>query len=237
MAEMHRITVARAQARLAAMPRRRLLRAVLVFTLMGVIGFVLVGAAGHRQAPAVQLDTQDEGALSRILGSLTGEADSLRDEVANLKLQLQALQNAGQRDQAAQEAAARQLKDLQVLAGTVPVTGPGITVAVTDPDSKVTYDLLIDLVEELRDAGAEALAVDGHRVVASSWFAQFGTTLLVDGASVSRPRFEVTAIGQPPTLDGGVAIPGGALDTLRAHQGVLVTVARSASLVLPATTK
>ena len=229
--------ISRAQARLAGMPRGRLLRAVVVFALMAVVGFVLVGAAGRKQAPAVRLNSQDEGALSRILGSLTGEADSLRDEVANLKLQLQALQNAGQRDQAAQDAAAKQLRDLQVLAGTVPVTGPGITVAVTDPSGKVTYDLLIDLVEELRDAGAEALAVDTHRLDASSWFAQSGTTVMVDGTAVARPSFKVTAIGQPATLDGGVAIPGGALDTLRAQQGVQVTVTRSASLVLPAASR
>jgi uncharacterized protein YlxW (UPF0749 family) len=229
--------VSRAQARLAGLPRRRLLRAVVVFTVMAVVGFLLVGAAGHKQAPAVRLSSQDEGALSRILGSLTGEADSLRDEVANLKLQLQALQNAGERDQAAQAAAAKQLRDLQVLAGTVPVTGPGITVAVTDARGKVTYDLLIDLVEELRDAGAEALAVDSHRLAATSWFAQSGTTLVVDGTAIGRPGFKVSAIGQPATLDGGVAIPGGALDTLRAQQGVQVTVTRSASLVLPATAR
>ncbi len=230
-------TVSRAKARLAGTPGRRRLRAVVVFVLMAAIGFVLVGAAGHSQAPAVRLNSQDEGALSRILGSLTGEADSLRDEVANLKLQLQALQNAGQRDQAAQEAAAKQLQDLQVLAGTVPVTGPGITVSVTDPSGRVTYDLLIDLVEELRDAGAEALAVDNHRLAATSWFAQKATTLVVDGASVAQPSFKVTAIGQPATLDGGVAIPGGALDTLRAQPGVQVTVMRSASLVLPPATR
>ena len=59
-----------------------------------------------------------------------------------------------------------------MLAGTVPVTGPGLVVTVEDPNGSVTYDTLIDIVQELRDAGAEAVAVNDIRIGVATAFAE-----------------------------------------------------------------
>jgi uncharacterized protein YlxW (UPF0749 family) len=197
------------------------------------VGFVAVAQlrGTARSHATLQGDSPED--LTRILASLNSGADALRDEISGLRLQLLSLQNSTQRDAAAGQAAADRLRALEVLAGTVAVYGPGIRAQIDDPHRAVTYDLLISAVEELRDAGAEALAVDGHRLGAASWFAVEGGRLQVDGVPLS-PPYVVDAIGDPATLDSGLRIPGGAVDTLTALTGVVVTVHRQARLDLPA---
>jgi uncharacterized protein YlxW (UPF0749 family) len=104
---------------------------------------------------------------------------------------------------------------------------------IDDPRTAVTFDLLIGAVEELRDAGAEALAINGHRLGAASWLAGDPGHIVVDGVALASP-YTVSAVGDPATLDSGLKIPGGALDTLTAVAGVTVGVHRQARLDLPA---
>ncbi|MGH9282983.1 MAG: DUF881 domain-containing protein, partial [Acidimicrobiales bacterium] len=131
-------------------------------------------------------------------------------------------------DQSAQD----QVQALSVLAGTVAVTGPGLTLVVQDPDRSVRYDVLIDALQELRDAGAEALAINGARVGVASSLAERDGRILLDGAPLA-PPYRIAAIGPTTTLDGGLKIPGGVLDTLDALQGVRAEVQRAAKLDLP----
>lgn len=196
-------------------------------------GFLLVGQVRGDQRIEQPLAAETEEDLARILASLNTEADSLREEIGALRLQLVELENSTEREGAAAEAAAAQLRALQVLAGTVPVTGPGVTVVIRDSESAVAYANLIDVVQELRDAGAEAIAINDRRVGASSAFGQRDDEVLLDGAPLSAP-YRLQAIGHPPTLDGGLKIPGGAVDTLSALRDVSVIVSRETSLLLPA---
>jgi uncharacterized protein YlxW (UPF0749 family) len=204
---------------------------VVAVTMIGGFAAVAQLRGTARARATLQGDSPED--LTRILASLNTGADSLRDEISNLKLQLLSIQNSTQQNDAARRAAEDQLRSLEVLAGTVPVFGPGVEASVDDPRSAVTYDLLISTVEELRDAGAEAIAIDGHRLGASSWLAVDGTHLVADGVSLATP-YAIDAIGDPATLDSGLRIPGGAIDSLSALGGVTVDVRREARLDLPA---
>ena len=209
---------------------------VLVVLTAALVGFVVVSQFRGEHRITRQLQAESETDLARILSSLDGEADSLRDEIATLRLQLQAVQTSSRRDEATAKAAQDQLSDLQVLAGTVPVHGPGVVVTVTDPDRSLRYDSLIDLVEELRDAGAEALAVNGNRVGGGSAFFPQAGAIALDGVALTTP-YRVTAIGEPATMETGLAIRGGAVETLSAAKNVHVDVQRQGELVLPALAK
>src|SRR5438309_5348007 len=122
---------------------------VIVALVAGLVGFLLVGQARGQQRFSQRLQAESEGDLTRILASLNATADQQNDEIATLKLQLQALKDSSQRDTASERAAQQQLTDLEVLAGTVAVHGPGVVVTIGDPDHALTYDALIDVVEEL----------------------------------------------------------------------------------------
>ncbi|HEX2699985.1 MAG TPA: DUF881 domain-containing protein [Acidimicrobiales bacterium] len=206
---------------------------VLVVAATAVVGFLLVGQLGTSQRFRQQLQAESEEDLARILASLTDEADALRDEISDLRLQLVNLNNSSRQDGTADRAAREQLKALSVLAGTVAVTGPGLTLVVDDPEDAVGYDVLIDAVQELRDAGAEAVAINDLRMGVASSLAQRDDRILLDGSPLS-PPYRVTAVGQATTLEGGLKIPGGVLDALDALRGVRAEVQRSAKLDVPA---
>jgi uncharacterized protein YlxW (UPF0749 family) len=125
------------------------------------------------------------------------------------------------------------LRALQVLAGTVAVTGPGVLVTIEDPRGAVGYDTIIDVVQELRDAGAEAIGINGQRVGATSAFANRKGGVSLDGAPLG-PPYRVTAIGPATTLEGGLKIPGGASDVLDSLPGVHVEVERTAKVDIAA---
>lgn len=209
---------------------------VLVLVVTVLIGFLLVSRLRGEESFTQRLEAESEEDLARILAGLTAEADALREEVSGLRLQLAELEVSSRSDEAAAQAVERQLQALEVLAGTVPVSGPGVTMRILDLDRVVTYDTLIDIVQELRDAGAEAVAVNNRRVGVNSAFGEDDGIATLDGSPLS-PPYQVTAIGQAATLEGGLEIPGGALDTLRALKGVDVVVTRAAEIDIPALAK
>jgi uncharacterized protein YlxW (UPF0749 family) len=206
---------------------------IAVALIAAAVGFLLVSQLRGQQRFTQRLEAESEGDLARILSSLNTETDSLRDEIATLKIQLITLQTSSQQDQAASRAAQEQLNALEVLAGTVPVHGSGVVMRIGDPRHTLKYDTMVDIIQELRDAGAEAIAVDGHRVGAASAFTDHDGAIALDGETLTAP-YRVEAIGQPDTLDAGLAIPGGAVDTLTASKGVTVAVAREADIRLAA---
>lgn len=198
-----------------------------------IVGFLLVGQlqGPRRESPA--LEAESEGDLARILSDLNAEADSLQSEIAELKVQLNDLRRFSKDESAAVEAADEQLRNLQVLAGTTPVAGPGLIMSISDPEDLVTYDTVIDIVQELRDAGAEAIAVNDRRVGVSTAFAEREGGVAIDGVVIAAP-YRISAIGQGATLEGGLKIPGGAVDAVSTLKGVKVQLSKQASLSLPA---
>ena len=205
----------------------------LVALSVGVVGFLVAAQLGTTGGDTELLAAQSESDLTRIFSSLNEESAALRDEISQLRLELAALQSSAERERLARDAARRQLTDLQILAGVVPARGPGVAVRITDPDGAFEFEQLLDLVQELRDAGAEAIAVNGRRIGGTTAFSTRGDTVTVDGQEVSQP-YEVLAIGDPATLEVGLKIPGGAIDTLDALEGAKVGVERRSDVRVPA---
>jgi uncharacterized protein YlxW (UPF0749 family) len=205
----------------------------LVALSVGVVGFLVAAQLGTTRRGTENLAAESESDLTRIFSSLNEESAALRDEISQLRLELAALQSSAERDQLARDAAERQLSDLRILAGIVPARGPGVAVRISDPDGSFEFELLLDLVQELRDAGAEAIAVNGHRVGGTTAFSSRGGAVTVDGQEVTQP-YEVLAIGDPATLEVGLKIPGGAIDTLDALEGTDIGVERRSEVRVPA---
>jgi uncharacterized protein YlxW (UPF0749 family) len=205
----------------------------LVALSVGVVGFLVAAQLGTTHRNTENLAAESESDLTRIFSSLNEESAALRDEISQLRLELAALQSSAERDQLAHDASQRQLSDLQILAGVVPARGPGVAVRIADPNGVFEFELLLDLVQELRDAGAEAIAVNGRRVGGTTAFSSHGAAVTLDGQEVAQP-YEVLAIGDPATLEVGLKIPGGAIDTLDALDGTKVGVERRSDVRVPA---
>jgi uncharacterized protein YlxW (UPF0749 family) len=108
----------------------------------------------------------------------------------------------------------RQLAALQVLTGTTPVTGPGVSIVISDPEGVIDAAVVLDAVQELRDAGAEAIQVGDSRVVVETWFADRAGGVVVSGAQIDSP-IRILAIGEPDTMAAALSIPGGIADSVR----------------------
>ncbi len=207
-----------------------------VLIVTGLVGFLLVSQFGATQRFSQRLAAENEGDLARILAGLNEEADALRDEIGTLTLQMRDLETSTRDDAAAAESAEEQLRALEVLAGTVPVAGPGISLTVVDPAGQVRYETIVDIVQELRDAGAEAIAINTSRIGVATALAERDGKVIVDGRALA-PPYRVVAIGQATTLEGGLNIPGGAVDAISSLKGVRVEVQKQARVEVPALTR
>lgn len=173
--------------------------------------------------------------LVRLLDDLQARQTRLDGEILRLQAAEQRLRT-GTSAEALQEAQQR-ADDLRVLAGTTPVRGPGIKLRVDGENSFFASDLL-NTVQELRDAGAEAIEVNGQRVVVNTWFDDAQDGISVSGTVVRAP-FEILAIGGPNTMGTAMRIPGGVVDTVESQDGSVViteldTVDIKATAELPA---
>jgi uncharacterized protein YlxW (UPF0749 family) len=183
--------------------------------LLGLLGFSLVVQA--RQTQAGNLTTLSQSELVRLLDEVTNKADRLDVDARRLQQTSEDLRTGSDRAAAAEKAARSRLEVLGILAGTEPAEGPGISLRIEDPHTQVDAAELLDTVEELRDAGAEAIQLGDVRVVASTSFVDAtGGGVRVDGVAQTAP-FTFLAIGDSQTLESALDIPGGVLDTL--HQG------------------
>ena len=89
---------------------------------------------------------------------------------------------------------------------------------ISDPDRKIDAPTMLDTVQELRAAGAEAIQIGDVRVVADTWFADTDAGLSVSGVEVT-PSYVIRAIGDANTLAGAMEIPGGVTATVRRAGG------------------
>ncbi len=209
---------------LLALRRRRF--DLVVALLLAGLGFAVVVQVRSTRTDGLLANARQED-LVQILDDLANRSDRLRQEVASLSASRERLSSGTGASEAALADARRRTQLLGVLAGTSPATGPGITVTVTDPRSRVGADVLLDALEELRDAGAEAVQIEGPgptgvassvRVVASTSLLDRDGGVAVDG-SVLRPPYRFVVIGDPATLSAALAIPGGVVDTVQQQAG------------------
>jgi uncharacterized protein YlxW (UPF0749 family) len=178
------------------------------------------------------LSIEKESDLGQILTALTDRSDQLSGEIVDLRVKLAQATGTQAQQRALVADARQQLEAVQILLGLVPVKGPGIVMTFADPKTTIGADVLLDTVQELRDAGAEAIEISGVRIVASTAFTGAPGALRIGGTAVSRP-YQVTAIGPGSTLAEAMRIPGGVVDSLAADQGasVRITVEGSVSIL------
>ena len=127
--------------------------------LCGLLGFALVTQV--HSATGLGFTTARQSDLVDILDSLSARSDQLRAQIAAEQASLAKLTGGTNQTEAALQEAQQRAATLQILAGTAAATGPGIDLQITDPKHQVAADDLLEALEELRDAGAEAIQITG----------------------------------------------------------------------------
>lgn len=218
--------------RLLRMAHPRATKANLLGTALALLlGFAIATQVHQTQSQGLESLREDE--LVRLLDDVQTDNSHLSDEIRDLEVQRDQLSGGAAGSSAARAAADERVDALGILAGTVAAKGPGITIRISDPKDGVTSALLLDAIEELRDAGAEAIQIDNVRVVASTYFTDLDNGgVSASGTALTQP-YVVRAIGDASTLSAAMAIPGGVTESIKGV-GAAITVQEDTSVTVDA---
>jgi Uncharacterized protein conserved in bacteria len=178
-----------------------------------------------------QLSSQD---LTVLVANLNARNDQLRREASSLEGELATLKANQSRGDVSVDEITADLERVRAYAGLEPVTGPGVTISI---HGAIDGGGVEELVNELRNAGAEAIAAGDVRVVTGIVVTGAAGEAQIDGALLG-DVFDLTAIGAPDKLTGSLTRSGGVIAQLAATQpDVILTVTPVDRLELPATTR
>ena len=186
---------------------------------------LLIGALGFAITVQVRDDGSDDYSgvrgeeLVELLKSLDTANERLGNQIDDLRSTRDGLLSSTRRSERAEKQAKLRADDLAILAGTSGATGPGVELVIRDPDNRLDASTLLDAVEELRLAGAEAIVVNGvARVVAQTYFLDDDDQVRVGGREVKRP-YRIEAIGDASDLAEAIEIRGGLADRVEIRGG------------------
>ncbi|MFD4630520.1 DUF881 domain-containing protein [Streptomyces sp. NPDC058284] len=206
---------------------------LIVALLLFVLGLGLaIQVRSNSDSSALRGARQED--LVRILDELDDRTQRLEEEKRRLEDQRTGLENSSDQAEEARKQTVERERQLGILAGTVAAQGPGITLTIEDKRGAIKADMLLDAIQELRAAGAEAIQINDVRVVANTYLSDAGggRGVRVDGHKVGEP-YLFKVIGKPQDLEPALNIPGGVVQTLEKEQAT-VTVERSEKIVVNA---
>ncbi len=196
-----------------------------------VLGLMLAAQFRTTQELKASLPYQRIEDLSARLTQTEKERDTLRKEVQRLK------------EDTGAEVLTKELQQLKMNAGVLPVSGPGVVVSLDDSKKStkpgenpnlylIHDDDLLKVINELRAAGAEAIAINEQRLIATSEIRCAGPTVSVNNSRFS-PPYVIRAIGDPKSLEASLKMRGGVIETLK-FWGIQVSVAPEEEVLVPA---
>lgn len=197
---------------------------LIIFGLVALLGFTFVVQLKNNSMDATLAAARQED-LVRILSDLEAREDRLREDIAQLEESKRQLTSGEQGRQAALQEATRRADELGILAGTLPARGPGLTVRFSARDKPIRAATILDAVQELRGAGAEAMQISGgdgttERIVASTYFVDTDGGIVVSGRRLTGP-YTITVIGDPKTMRTALNIPGGVVASVTGDGGTV----------------
>jgi uncharacterized protein YlxW (UPF0749 family) len=200
-------------------------------TLVAAILGVLVVAQLRSQAANPGLSNLSAQELTLVIANVNTRNEGLRSEVADLERRVASLTDAHDRGVSALGQLRSDLAALEAWAGLTPVIGPGVSIRVT---GEIGGEGVEDLLNELRNAGAEAIAVEDVRVVPGTVVYGVPGALSVENTPLL-DGFEVRAIGSPQILTGTLTRAGGVIAQLTAtYESLTISVTPLDTVSIPA---
>jgi len=184
-------------------------RLIIISLIALALGFLLVVQLRSQAAVARPLAAQDDTSVALLINDLNRANNQLIQQgvaLAQQEAQLrQALAAGGTDAQSIQ----KELTALREINGDVPVHGPGLQIQI---QGTVLDFELQDALNSLRNAGAEAMALNGYRIISSTPVQSRGNTLLIDGHAVSAP-LSLLVVGDPEQLGPAADLSASSLQT------------------------
>jgi uncharacterized protein YlxW (UPF0749 family) len=208
--------------------KTRVAQATMVAVAM-LIGMLAVGQL-KSQARPIEISRLSATELSTLIETLTARNRELRSGLADIRDQIRQYELSGPQSQSALQVSREDLRRITAFAGLAPVDGQGIVMNVSGSLDAIALN---DLINELRNAGAEAIAVNDIRVTARSVAVEGPRAIELDGVEVGE-RFTLRAIGSPDGLLGAMERPGGIISQLKLFIKATIQIRQTESVELPA---
>jgi len=181
--------------------------------------------------------------LTSELQNITEERDKLKIEVAELRGRIEEYEKSAANVSGLAEAMQKELDKARMLAGLLPGTGPGVVITMDDsnfpkqsgedPNLFLIHDEdILKVVNELFAAGAEAVSVNGQRIIANTEIRCVGPTIIINSVRMA-PPFIIQAIGDPETLETSLKMRGGIVESLKVF-GIQVNIQKQSQIDMPA---
>jgi uncharacterized protein YlxW (UPF0749 family) len=200
-----------------------------LFAVAMLIGMLGVGQL-NSQARPIEISRLSATELSTLIETLTAANRELRSGLTDIRDQLRQYEVSGPRSESALQVSREDLRRITAFGGLAAVDGQGIEM---DINGNLDAIALNDLINELRNAGAEAIAVDAIRVTARSVATEGPRAMELDGVEVGE-QFTLRAIGSPDGLLGAMERPGGIISQLKLFIKATIQIRQAESVKLPA---
>ena len=173
-----------------------------------LIGFFFVQEVRIQSAiSAASADPKAEVLVS-LITNLETETASLEERLSVIRQETENLISQSTNGKSQLTDLQKQLTQQQISAGITSLEGPGITVTLDDNDDPnryvIHYENLLYLINDLRNAGAEGISINGQRIVVSSEIRCVGNVILVNTTRLA-PPFEISVIGNPTNLENAIS--------------------------------
>lgn len=220
-------------------------QSLLVFALMSMAltyGFCMQVKTVNNNGTTVNLTAAQSNLKSEIL-KISEKYDNLSEDLDKLEKQLELERQNSTSNNSELAMLEESIKEKNLALGLTEVTGTGVKIILDDGDTPITSNLfintsdllvhdgdLINVVNELFNADAEAISINGQRIVATTAIECDGNVIKINGRKMGAP-FEITAIGYPEYLSG-ISRPGGTIELLESR-GVKVNLTKQNSIKIP----
>lgn len=219
---------------------------VLIGILALVIGLIISvqistiqGSVQGGLVPSVKLKDYEQE-----LQKLRAQNESQTQQLIETEDRLEGLMNEKSAEDESLKQIYSEMEKYKLAAGVVEVKGPGIVITLEDPEPvdqysetystlMYNYELLLSLVNRLKDAGSEAISINGERIVASTEISLAGDNVNINTRPTA-PPYIIKAIGDPDTLEGTITIRYGIIEQMKGEPyNIRVDIARRDDVVIP----
>ena len=208
--------------------KSRLISSILIALMCALLGFAYMSQINNTKST---YETMDESELVRLLNESNTQISNLEQRKTQLNSQLNSLKSAANEQEQARKIAKQNEETSGLISGRLPAKGQGVTIRIGRGSTKVDASIMFNLIEELRNAGAEVIAINNVRVITSTYIQDAEEGLIVDGTTI-KPTYTVKAIGNPQELSNAVDIAGGVGAQLQVKYGSNVNVQPSDSIII-----
>ncbi|WP_341301851.1 DUF881 domain-containing protein [Lysinibacillus sp. FSL H8-0500] len=222
--------------------RRQFELLIVCITTGFIIGYSYNQAQDKREAGTIdsELFEQEESYREELITQQERNKE-LSEELNSLQEQIRKYEKSFVADEKAYQKLVEQAEDLRLLLGELKGEGKGVRITLQDgdydpksfnPNEYIVHEShIFKLLNELKISGAQAIAINGQRVMATSYIRCNGPVITIDGTQHPAP-FVIEAIGDAKTLLASLNLNGGVVDQLL-NDNIVVSLEESQKLTMP----